>query len=93
VERRISATRDGKATPSENPLREAGSLLLSRFTAAARIGKSYDADNQVFLKPTDPGRALLERVRDGLPYPGARPHWQTQGPPPQPSPEQPPTRR
>ena len=24
---------------------------------------------------------------------GARPHWQTQGPPPQPSPEQPPTRR
>ena len=32
-------------------------------------------DNQVFLKPTDPGRALLERVRDGLPYPGARPHW------------------
>jgi TfoX/Sxy family transcriptional regulator of competence genes len=32
-------------------------------------------DNQVFLKPTEPGRALLSRIREGQPYPGARPHW------------------
>ena len=31
--------------------------------------------NQVFLKPTEAGRGLLGAVREGLPYPGARPWW------------------
>jgi TfoX/Sxy family transcriptional regulator of competence genes len=31
-------------------------------------------DDQAFLKPTAGGRALLARVVEGLPYPGAKPH-------------------
>lgn len=31
-------------------------------------------DNQFFLKPTDAARALLPQVREGQPYPGAKPH-------------------
>ena len=31
-------------------------------------------DNQLFLKPTEQGRALLVDVREGAPFPGARPH-------------------
>lgn len=31
-------------------------------------------DDQVFLKPTEAGRALLLRVVEAPPYPGARPH-------------------
>ncbi|KGI79243.1 TfoX/Sxy family protein [Oleiagrimonas soli] len=31
-------------------------------------------DNRVFLKPTDAARALLERVEEDAPYPGAKPH-------------------
>lgn len=31
-------------------------------------------DNQLYLKPTEAGRALLGRVTEGFPYPGARPH-------------------
>jgi DNA transformation protein len=31
-------------------------------------------DNQLFLKPTDNGRALLADIREGTPFPGARPH-------------------
>ncbi|SEM23624.1 Transcriptional regulator of competence genes, TfoX/Sxy family [Pseudoxanthomonas sp. GM95] len=32
-------------------------------------------DNQVFLKPTTPGRALLHEVIEQPPYPGAKPHY------------------
>jgi len=32
-------------------------------------------DNQVFLKPTDTGRALLGRVEEAPPYPGAKPYF------------------
>lgn len=32
-------------------------------------------DNQVFLKPTAPGRALLHEVIEQPPYPGAKPHY------------------
>lgn len=32
-------------------------------------------DDQLFLKPTEQGRALLHEVREGAPFPGARPHW------------------
>jgi DNA transformation protein len=31
-------------------------------------------DDQLFLKPTDAGRALMREVREGAPFPGARPH-------------------
>ena len=31
-------------------------------------------DDQAFLKPTEAGRALLERVVEAPPYPGAKPH-------------------
>ncbi len=30
-------------------------------------------DNQLFVKPTDQGRRLLDRVTEGFPYPGAKP--------------------
>ncbi|MGC3981149.1 MAG: TfoX/Sxy family protein [Steroidobacteraceae bacterium] len=30
-------------------------------------------DNQFFLKPTAASRALLDHVREGFPYPGAKP--------------------
>lgn len=31
-------------------------------------------DNQLFLKNTQAGRALMSEVREGAPYPGAKPH-------------------
>jgi TfoX/Sxy family transcriptional regulator of competence genes len=31
-------------------------------------------DDQLFLKPTEGGRALLERVVEAPPYPGAKPY-------------------
>lgn len=31
-------------------------------------------DNQFFVKPTAPGKALLGRWTEGLPYPGAKPY-------------------
>lgn len=31
-------------------------------------------DNQLFLKPTEPGRALLPNAAEGAPYPGAKPY-------------------
>jgi TfoX/Sxy family transcriptional regulator of competence genes len=32
-------------------------------------------DNQFFLKPTDAGEALLDRVKEAPPYPGAKPYY------------------
>src|SRR5512133_565344 len=31
-------------------------------------------DDQLFLKPTEAGRAMLKQVVEGSPYPGAKPH-------------------
>jgi TfoX/Sxy family transcriptional regulator of competence genes len=31
-------------------------------------------DNQLFIKPTAGGRAMLRQVTEGCPYPGAKPH-------------------
>jgi len=31
-------------------------------------------DDQLFLKPTTTGRAMLKQVIEGSPYPGAKPH-------------------
>ena len=32
-------------------------------------------DNQFFLKPTAPGKALLDPVKEAPPYPGAKPYY------------------
>jgi TfoX/Sxy family transcriptional regulator of competence genes len=32
-------------------------------------------DNQLFLKPSTAGRALLQRVKEAPPYPGAKPYF------------------
>jgi TfoX/Sxy family transcriptional regulator of competence genes len=32
----------------------------------------FVCDNQVFLKPTDPGKQLLGKIKEGAPYPGAK---------------------
>ena len=32
-------------------------------------------DNELFVKPTGAGRAVLGEVAEAPPYPGARPHW------------------
>lgn len=32
-------------------------------------------DNQLFVKPTEAGRALLPQPQEGFPYPGAKPWW------------------
>lgn len=31
-------------------------------------------DDQLFLKPTNAGKAMLQQVIEGSPYPGAKPH-------------------
>ena len=35
---------------------------------------AFACDNQVFVKPTAAGRALLPQAREGKPYPPAKPH-------------------
>lgn len=35
----------------------------------------FVCDNQFFLKPTSVGKALLERVKEAPPYPGAKPYY------------------
>jgi TfoX/Sxy family transcriptional regulator of competence genes len=32
-------------------------------------------DNQLYVKPTEAGRQLLETPSEGAPYPGAKPHF------------------
>jgi TfoX/Sxy family transcriptional regulator of competence genes len=36
---------------------------------------AFVCDNQFFLKPTDAGKALLDRVKEAPPYPGAKPYY------------------
>lgn len=45
--------------------------------ALYRQGKvvAFICDNQLFLKPTAAGRALLGTPVEGWPYPGAKPHF------------------
>jgi TfoX/Sxy family transcriptional regulator of competence genes len=35
----------------------------------------FVCDNQLFLKPTEPGKQLLGKVKEGAPYPGAKAYW------------------
>lgn len=36
---------------------------------------AFVCDNEVFLKPNDAARALLPRIAEGPPYPGAKMYW------------------
>jgi len=36
---------------------------------------AFACDNQLYLKPTDAGRALLRHVSEAPPYPGAKMHF------------------
>lgn len=36
-------------------------------------------DDQLFVKPTNAGRALIGKAREGRPYPGAKPHFLIDG--------------
>ena len=36
---------------------------------------AFVCDNQFFLKPTAVGKALLKRVKEAPPYPGAKPYY------------------
>jgi TfoX/Sxy family transcriptional regulator of competence genes len=36
---------------------------------------AFACDNQLYLKPTGPGRALLGEVSERAPYPGGKPHF------------------
>ena len=60
-------------------IRGAGSITYRRMFGEYALyadGKvvALLCDNQFFLKPTEEGRALLASPKEGLPYPGARPH-------------------
>jgi len=36
---------------------------------------AFACDNQLYLKPTEPGRALLGQVSERPPYPGGKPYF------------------
>jgi len=36
---------------------------------------AFLCDDQLFMKPTAAGRAFIGEVKDGTPYPGAKPHF------------------
>lgn len=36
---------------------------------------AFACDNQLYLKPTEPGRALLGKVSERPPYPGGKPYF------------------
>ncbi len=60
-------------------LRGAGDVSFKKMFGeyAVYVGAKTVAlvcDNQLFLKPTAAGRALLPHAEDGAPYPGAKPH-------------------
>lgn len=40
---------------------------------------AFACDNQLFVKPTPAGRALVPQAREGAPYPRARPHLLLEG--------------
>lgn len=59
---------------------DAGQLTYRRMFGEYAVvldGKvvAFVCDNQLFVKPTDAGRALLGTVTDGTPYPGAKAYF------------------
>ncbi len=43
------------------------------YLAGKPVG--FVCDNQLFLKPTAAGSVVMPQPVEGLPYPGAKPHW------------------
>ncbi len=58
------------------PLGEASSKKMFGEYCLYLSGKPVGlvCDDQLYLKPTQSGRALLNNAAEGLPYPGAKPH-------------------
>lgn len=59
---------------------EAGKLTYRKMFGEYALylrGKviAFICDNQLFVKPTKAGLAVLEKPTEGFPYPGAKPHW------------------
>lgn len=36
---------------------------------------AFVCDDQLFIKPTEPGRAFLGTIKEGHPYPGSKPYF------------------
>jgi TfoX/Sxy family transcriptional regulator of competence genes len=73
------ATDPGFATFVVEQAGDAGDVRVRRMFGeyALYLGEKVVGllcDDQAFLKPTDGGRALLERVVEAPPYPGAKPY-------------------
>jgi len=73
------ATDPGFATFVVEQAEEAGDVRVRRMFGeyALYLGDKVVGllcDDQAFLKPTDGGRALLARVVEAPPYPGAKPY-------------------
>jgi len=73
------ATDPGFATFVVEQARDAGDVRVRRMFGeyALYLGEKVVGllcDDQAFLKPTEGGRALLERVVEAPPYPGAKPY-------------------
>jgi TfoX/Sxy family transcriptional regulator of competence genes len=61
-------------------IRDAGAIAFRKMFGDYAIycnGKviALVCDNQFFLKPTAGGRALMRKVVEGIPYPGAKPYF------------------
>jgi TfoX/Sxy family transcriptional regulator of competence genes len=61
-------------------LRDVGNVSYRKMFGeyAVYVGPKVVAlvcDNQLFVKPTEEGRALLGTPAEGPPYPGAKPHF------------------
>ncbi len=73
------ATDPGFATFVVEQASDAGDVRVRRMFGeyALYLGEKVVGllcDDQAFLKPTEGGRALLERVVEAPPYPGAKPY-------------------
>ena len=73
------ATDAGFATFVTEQASDAGDVRVRRMFGEYALYLGHKVvgllcDDQVFLKPTEGGRALLERVVEAPPYPGAKPY-------------------
>ncbi len=59
-----------------SPLGEASAKRMFGEYCLYLAGKpvGFVCDDQLYLKPTEGGQAMLARIVEGLPYPGAKPH-------------------
>jgi len=74
------ATKPDVAEYLVNQLQSAGNVYSKRMFGEYGIYLddkmlAMVCDNQLFVKPTKAGRAFLEEVEEGAPYPGAKLHF------------------